>query len=939
MKRYGRGADLLQRALQLSDINSNDNMMHDSYPDESGSQITRKGMKRKIKDATGTNYKQNIKHDQPGSNVNSNENSVEIVGVHNRILSTTTGEFAICENRILDEITGDFIKPKTVTASSLPQSSPPPLSLISSSIFLDESTGEVRGHDIVLPDIINTPTNTLSTAETVLEDVELNPNIDDCALLAETAQLEADLNDQDENMVKDFVQEIATLFQKSPCVSPSLLNPTSISGFQDEKKDHSETPCLHLGDKIALSASTTYTATVESNLKSDKATNEFGLHDDIVNASCLNSSPSISNFIFLDEKTGEVRSQDLVLSDTTNDTEIVQQGLDFNCSDDDQDVNYEPDQDETTDYSTDSESENRPLGKKRRGIKRQPQWDRNQQKLRRMKGKNYNGLKKHEGKWTQSNSRPARKMKNACDCKSAKFECRKLTEDARREIYNNFWQNLNWEQRKVYIAGLVTKVPPTSRRQNIEISRRNNTLNYHLRFNETRFRVCKQMFLNTFDLGEKSVRMWCMRNQSGIPISTSPRPSQTHTERDNHLQLFLNLLPKMESHYCRANSTKIYLEPNWTSLKELHSFYQKKATEDNIKPYAWTHFIQELNKQNITLFQNRKDQCDTCFAFTETRVDQSVYDLHILRKTMGRNEKSSDKRLAEMDNTMKVFCVDVQAVLLAPKLNVSLAYYKIKLKLHNFTSYDLVTRKGRCYLWDEVNGGLEAEVFASLYVDLIKTEFERSTTHLTKIVLWSDGCCYQNRNQVVANAILDCAVKLGIVIEQKYLEHGHTFMEVDSEHSVIERKIQKKDIYIPAEYVGIIESARTNPSPYEVHSLKYSFFKDYSKIQYYSSIRPGNRAGDNVVNDIRSLKYNPNGTIEYKIMYDDDWTLLPRRTRLPNTNIEPPALYNSKININLRKFQDLQDLKNLLHENYHSYYDSLPHDCQNQASCPHVKRT
>lgn len=132
-------------------------------------------------------------------------------------------------------------------------------------------------------------------------------------------------------------------------------------------------------------------------------------------------------------------------------------------------------------------------------------------------------------------------------------------------------------------------------------------------------------------------------------------------------------------------------------------------------------------------------------------------------------------------------------------------------KLHNFTSYDLVSRNGRCYLWDEENGGLESEVFASLYVDLIKTEYERSQGNLTKIVLWSDGCCYQKRNQVVANAILNCAVELGITIEQKYLEHGHTFMEVDSEHSVIERKIKKRDIYIPAQYVDIIKSARIQP--------------------------------------------------------------------------------------------------------------------------------
>lgn len=88
----------------------------------------------------------------------------------------------------------------------------------------------------------------------------------------------------------------------------------------------------------------------------------------------------------------------------------------------------------------------------------------------------------------------------------------------------------------------------------------------------------------------------------------------------------------------------------------------------------------------------------------------------------------------------------------------------MKLQVHNFTSYHLVTRNGRCYLWDEVNGGLDAEVFASLYVNLIKTEHEKSEINFIKMVLWSDGCCYQNRNQVFANAILNCAVELNLVI-------------------------------------------------------------------------------------------------------------------------------------------------------------------------------
>ncbi|CAB3229531.1 unnamed protein product [Arctia plantaginis] len=91
---------------------------------------------------------------------------------------------------------------------------------------------------------------------------------------------------------------------------------------------------------------------------------------------------------------------------------------------------------------------------------------------------NIQRVKKQAGKWTQTNLRPGREMKDACNCKSAKFDCRKLTEEARKHLHSNFWKNLNWEQRKVYIASLVTKVPPTSRRPINDSSRRNITLNY-----------------------------------------------------------------------------------------------------------------------------------------------------------------------------------------------------------------------------------------------------------------------------------------------------------------------------------------------------------------------------------------------------------------------------------------------------------------------------
>lgn len=49
----------------------------------------------------------------------------------------------------------------------------------------------------------------------------------------------------------------------------------------------------------------------------------------------------------------------------------------------------------------------------------------------------------------------------------------------------------------------------------------------------------------------------------------------------------------------------------------------------------------------------------------------------------------------------------------------------------------------------------------------------------------------------MSNALIELAVEKNTIIEQKYLEVGHTQMEVDSIHSSIERKLPPhRDIFI-----------------------------------------------------------------------------------------------------------------------------------------------
>lgn len=73
---------------------------------------------------------------------------------------------------------------------------------------------------------------------------------------------------------------------------------------------------------------------------------------------------------------------------------------------------------------------------------------------------------------------------------------------------------------------------------------------------------------------------------------------------------------------------------------------------------------------------------------------------------------------------------------------------------------------------------------------------------------------------MASNTLLLLAMEKNVTITQKYLEKGHTQMEVDSVHSVIERKLKNVEIFLPSQYASITKEARREPD--------YTYFKDYS---------------------------------------------------------------------------------------------------------------
>nr|CAH7713531.1 unnamed protein product [Callosobruchus chinensis]CAH7717261.1 unnamed protein product [Callosobruchus chinensis] len=545
-----------------------------------------------------------------------------------------------------------------------------------------------------------------------------------------------------------------------------------------------------------------------------------------------------------------------------------------------------------------------------------------------MHGQAYKGLKKDEnGKYALTKNVAPRNLGPTCTsqkCKQSKvFKCKLFTEKERSDMFKKFWEDLNWDMKRTYISSLVDVIPA---KRKIQSSRRNDTLVYSLKKGTEKMRVCKRMFLSTLGVGEWTVREYSSK-QFGMTIAQEDMSMQNRKRcstkgQKEAMKMFLNDLPKMPSHYCRSSTARLYLEPVFQSKMDVYREYEKYCGTKSQKPFSEKIFFKTLEKENIKLYRPRKDQCDTCIAHTLGNIDDKTINLHQRRKDLARSSKENDKKLCiESNGKILVITVDVQGVMLCPMLKASAIYYKTKLTVHNYTIYNLFNKDVMCYLWDESQGGLEASNFATMLTDYL-TRYITEVPGTEEVIIYSDGCGYQNKNCVLSNALLKFSADKKIPIFQKFFEKGRSQMEVDSVHSTIERKLKNRNIYLPTDYIAVCREARLK-HPYQVKYMSYDEFMDFTKIRYYSSIRPGYKAGDPKVTDIHCLMYLPSSEIKYKIDYTDEWSEFSKKPKLGCYEIT--RSYKTQPKIKAEKYNHLQVLKAVIDKQFWSFYDSLSH--------------
>ncbi|KAF2903699.1 hypothetical protein ILUMI_02494 [Ignelater luminosus] len=280
--------------------------------------------------------------------------------------------------------------------------------------------------------------------------------------------------------------------------------------------------------------------------------------------------------------------------------------------------------------------------------------------LKRMKGEGYLGFRhpKGETKTIQDVARNRRKMKSTCTsqlCKKFKNRfCHEFKETDRKNIFNYFWEKLDWKQKEIYIAGLCSRQDTQKKTVLEHQSRRDRSYLYSLRKGDKHLQVCKRMFLNTLGIGEwyvyKCVSNCRSEENHSSPSSTIKSSRSIDSEDLKFVREFLRDLPKLPSHYCRHDTKNEYLEDNFVTYADLYKVYGGHCTINNRIPMSRKTLVKCVKDMNIGIFNPKRDRCDTCVQYESGNLNEEADK----KKLEHKKKRQKIKKRHKMEDAMSL---------------------------------------------------------------------------------------------------------------------------------------------------------------------------------------------------------------------------------------------------------------------------------------------
>ncbi|XP_072401628.1 uncharacterized protein [Diabrotica undecimpunctata] len=347
-----------------------------------------------------------------------------------------------------------------------------------------------------------------------------------------------------------------------------------------------------------------------------------------------------------------------------------------------------------------------------------------------------------------------------CKCPLA---CRSIRLEYLVELYNHFYEMADYSKQQSYLQRFIHPQLIKRRRhgqyEHPSESRRKHSFTYHLLLpGGSEIRVCLKTFCSTFAVTPRRVQLLGEKILDGKMDMSEKRGGARQnifkTVWTNKIIEHIESFPKIESHYARAQTPdKLFLSPDLNVSRMYRAFLEKYCADYQPpnKPPVTRQWYNEIfiSKFNLSFARPKVDTCSTCDSLavqikSGDKAAVTEQELHHRRAEAATKAMSTETKNACTSNCY-VLSFDMQQQMYIPQLTHSEMYYPQQLAVCNLGIHDSITGKGFMCLWTEDFGGRGAlEISSCLYTYLTK---EIGNHGKKKLILWSDNCGGQNKNQ------------------------------------------------------------------------------------------------------------------------------------------------------------------------------------------------
>lgn len=202
---------------------------------------------------------------------------------------------------------------------------------------------------------------------------------------------------------------------------------------------------------------------------------------------------------------------------------------------------------------------------------------------------------------------------------------------------------------------------------------RNQNCVFHFTVNGESKRTCKIFFINTLGISERVLRTVMQGRQKCITGMIPEDKRGKHSYHNNvdqeivqSVRDHINSVPRIESHYTRANTSREFIDGGLT-IKEL---YRNYVSNREAMPVASCDMYYRIfnTEFNLSFFVPKKDQCDLCESYNNAIGQDKInleepYKEHLRQKELSRKEKAEDIALTKTDAETVAEIYDLQAVM------------------------------------------------------------------------------------------------------------------------------------------------------------------------------------------------------------------------------------------------------------------------------------